>query len=121
MNSQNRQILYLILSVLGATLTWANNIEWMQTLEVQGPAALMQFWSDAFATPVSSSLAWDIIIVFAMGFVFVLAESRRLKMKYWPVLYFVLGNVIAAAFIFPLFMFFRERRLDVLAEVTREP
>lgn len=110
MNTTARQALYLILSVLGATLTWANNLEWMKTLEVSGPAALLQFWSDAFATPVSSSVTWDLLIMGAAGFIVVLVESKRLGMKYWPVIYLVLGNLIAVACIFPLFLFFRERR-----------
>ena len=112
MNTTARQALYLILSVLGATLTWANNLEWMKTLEVSGPAALVQFWSEAFVTPVSSSLTWDLIILATATFIFVVVESKRLGMKYWPVIYLVLGNLIAVACIFPLFMFFRERRIS---------
>jgi len=116
MTTKTRQILYIVLSVLGAVLTWKNNLEWMSTLQVSGPAVLIQFWQDAFATPIASSLAWDILIVAAMGMVFVVVESRRLGMRYWPALYFVLANLVAAAFIFPLFMFFRERRIEALGE-----
>lgn len=116
MNTRTRQIIYLILSVLGVVLTWKNNLEWIGTIQASGPAVLVQFWQDAFATPIASSLAWDILIVAVMGMVFVIVESRRLGMRYWPVLYFVFANFIAAAFIFPLFMFFRERRIEAMGE-----
>jgi hypothetical protein len=112
MNTRHRQAIYLVLSALGAILTWKNNLEWAAGLEVTGPAALAQFWRDAFATPVSASLAWDILIAGTAAFVLVLVESRRLGMRWWPLLYLVLGNLIAAAFAFPLFLFFRERRLS---------
>ena len=111
MNPTTRQAAYLTLSVLGAALTWKHNIEWMKTLDATGLDTLAQFWTDAFATPVSASLAWDVVIVATAGFVFVLTESLRLKMRWWPLAYVVLANGIAAAFAFPLFLFFRERKL----------
>ena len=111
MNTHTRQAIYLTLSALGAILTWKNNLEWMAGLDVSGPAAFARFWEEAFATAVSSSITWDLLIMGAAGFVLVIVESRRLGMRWWPALYFLLGNLIAVACLFPLFLFFRERRI----------
>ena len=110
MDTRVWQGLYAALAVAGAVLTWKNNLEWMAA---EGAAAtLPAFWATAFATPIASSLAWDIVIAGMAVLVLVIVETRRLGMwRWWPVLYFVLANGIAAAFAIPLFLLFRERRL----------
>ncbi len=55
-------------------------------------------------------MTWDLIIMGVACFIVVIVESRRLGMKYRPVIYLVLGNLIAVACIFPLFLSSRERR-----------
>lgn len=109
MDTRLLQALYALLAVLGAVMTWSNNLAWMA--ETPQPT-LSAFWVEAFATPVSSSLAWDILIAGMAGFVLVATEVRRLGMHWgWLVFYLVAGNGIAAAFALPFFLLFRERAL----------
>lgn len=116
-NSTVRQIIYGIIAVLGAVLTWKNNLAWMFAQST--PPSLIDFWTEAFGSHVAASLAWDIVIAGTAGFVLVLTETRRLGMKkYWPVIYLVCGNMIAAAFALPLFLLFRERHMDAGASST---
>jgi len=106
-----RSAVYVVLTLLGVVLTWKNNLAWIA--EVPPDAMLLQqFWIDAFATHIGASLAWDIIVATTAGLVLVIAETRRLGMpRWWPVVYFVLANAIAAAFALPLFLLFRERHM----------
>ena len=110
--SRLRQGLYLGLSASGVLFTWWNNLTWMAATTVEAEAAVLQFWRDAFATAIGRSLAFDIIIIGTAGLILVIAETRRVGMsRWWPILYFFLSNFVAAAFAFPLFLFFRERKL----------
>ena len=114
-----RQLAYLVLSALGAALTWWHNLAWFAEGEL-ADKTLAAFWTDAFASHISASLAWDILILGLAGFVLVWAEAGRTGMsRWWPVAYLVLANAIAAAFAFPLFLFFRERRLQELGGEER--
>jgi hypothetical protein len=112
MGSKARQVLYVVLALLGAGLTWSNNLVWMgNNPDMTNPLA--EFWVEALSSPVGASLAWDIVIAGLAGLVLVVAEQRRLGMRWWwPVLYLVLANLVAAAFALPLFLFFRERAMQ---------
>ena len=114
MNTTIRQAIYLVLSALGVGLTWWQNIAWMMDGD-GGDKSFGAFWLDAFATHASASITLDVLVVTTVGLVLVFAESRRLGMHpWWPVVYLVLSSGIAVAFMFPLFLFFRERRMAAL-------
>ena len=114
MGSVVRQVIYGVLAVLGAVLTWRHNLAWIaDNPDMSNPVA--QFWIDGLATHIGASLAWDIVIAGLAGLVLVVAEQRRLGMsRLWPVAYVVLANGVAAAFALPLFLLFRERSLHHL-------
>ena len=95
------QLLYLALSLLGVVGTWYFN------LQIED---LASFFTDAWATPLSSSLSMDLTVVVLAFFAFMLAERRRRVLS--PVMIgvlMVLTFAVAVAFTLPLFLFFRER------------
>lgn len=110
MNTKLLQALYLGSSVLGLVLTWWHNLAWIT--DGEGSKSFLAFWEAGFVNQVTSSLTLDLLVVGAVSLVFVVAEVRRLKMSaWWPVAYLAISGGVALAFMFPLFLFFRERRL----------
>lgn len=100
-----KPIVYLILAVIGLLGTWYFNIQFA----IQGHS-FAHFIPQAFSTAAGGSLSVDILIAATAGSIWMIIESRRLKIKYiW--LYIVLSFTVAFAFAFPLFLYVRERRL----------
>lgn len=64
----------------------------------------------AFANAWTSSLTIDVIVAATTFSIWVMAEGRRIGMR-WPYLYIIACWAIALAFAFPLFLALRERRL----------
>ena len=103
------QLVYLLLAGAGAILTWYYNLQFSMVTE--GFFDLGEFISGGMANPAAASLTMDITIAAMTGFVWIIIEARRLKMRHsW--LYILLGGTIAFAFAFPLFLFMRERKLS---------
>jgi hypothetical protein len=106
---------YGVLALLGIVIPWSFNIAWMRTSP--SPTAV-QFVVDGMANPASSSLTVDIGIVFVVFCVFVVAEARRLHMK-WMWVLIPYGAMVALASAFPLFLLLRSRHLRLsLATVS---
>lgn len=103
---------YLFLAVLGAVIPWTFN--WQAIQASGGKLGVSDFFVAGFANPIVSSLSADLLIGATAGLTLMLAEGRRLKMR-WLWVYVVLTFLIAFACTFPLFLFFRERRLRELA------
>jgi hypothetical protein len=102
-NWNSRSIVYLLLSVAGLIGTWYFNLLAIK----QG----RDFFADWSSTPAVSSATTDLLIAASAASIFIFYESKRLKMKYgWL---FILGSFVTAiAFTFPLFLAFRERKLN---------
>jgi len=96
-----RQLFYGVAAVVGLALTWWFNLRY------DGSVGYLQAW---FANDASSSAAVDLIVLAVVSSVFIVAESRRLGLR-WPVVYVVVGFVGAMAFAVPLFLLVRERAL----------
>jgi len=93
---------YLILSIIGLVTAWIFN-----GIAVMNQEDYMGAW---FGSAVDWVLSADLTIVAFAVVVFMISESRRLKMKrVW--LYILLSGFTAMAFTFPLFMAMRERQL----------
>ena len=94
--------IYLTLSALGLITAWVFN-----ALAVFEQADYLRSW---FGSSVDWVLSLDLLIVGGAVITFMLVEAKRLKMKrVW--LYFLASGITAMAFTFPLFMFFRERKI----------
>ena len=108
MQTTPRQIVYLVLAVLGLILTWTFNLRFME--QSGGAFDAVAFVKAGYVNPAAASLSNDLLVALATFLVWSFAEARRLHMRHWwavPVLCFG----VAFAFAFPLFLFFRERRL----------
>ena len=98
---------YLALALAGLIGTWCFNVlaiiqmrDYIGDLMTSGPAV--------------SSITVDLLVVAIAGSVFIIVESRRLRMRFgW--LYIAGAAVTAFAFTFPLFLAMRERRMTELA------
>lgn len=98
---KGRQALYFALAIVGALGTWYFNLQ-----------ATDGFFSQMFATPVSSSLSIDILVVVVVFYIWLFTEVKRLAMtRWWLIIILPLTFVIALAFAYPLFLAFRERAI----------
>ena len=103
--------LYLSLAILGILYTWYYNILYFQSVE---NASFIGFMQDAQINFAGKSFGADLTVVVFTFFIFLTTESLRLKIKYWW-LFIPFTFLIAVAFTFPLFLYFRQRKLDELA------
>ncbi|WP_407345478.1 DUF2834 domain-containing protein [Pengzhenrongella phosphoraccumulans] len=94
---------YLGLSLTGLIGTWTFNV-----LAVQQARDFVGDWVGS--GPAVSSLTVDLLVAAVAGSVFIVAESRRLGMR-WGWLYVLASGLTAFAFTFPLFLAMRERDL----------
>lgn len=107
-----REKVYLVLAVLGATVPWYFNLQFMAT--GQGGAA---FVSALWVNAATSSFTVDLGIACIAFVVWLFAETDRLGMRY-PWLYVALTFVVAFACAFPLFLLMRERALPLPIRAT---
>jgi hypothetical protein len=102
-----KQIFYLLLSIIGLIVTWYFNIQWMKTAENKG---LIAFFAEGYVNHATTSLTNDLLVVFLCFCVWVVAESKRIGMRFgW--IYPPLALFVALAFAYPFFLFLRERHL----------
>ena len=94
---------YLSLAVFGLITAWVFNY-----LAVIGGQDYGQAWT---ATAVDLVLTYDLGIVAIAGVIFIFTEGKRLGMKRVWVLV-LLSGITAMAFVFPLFLALRERKLN---------
>ena len=106
-----RTVVYGLLTIAGAAVTWYFNIRFM--LDAGGTFSLAAFIREGFANPAAASLASDVSICAIAFLVWLPFEARRLMMRRWWV-YAVLTLGVAFACAFPLFLLMRERRLQQL-------
>ncbi len=99
---------YLFLAILGAILPTLSNIEF---IKYYGPGFdVISFISMANINPASASLSRDLFIGASAVTIWIVSESRRLRMKnLWIVL--LSTFTIAFAFAAPFFLYLRELRL----------
>jgi hypothetical protein len=104
--------LYLALAVAGGVLPWLANLDYLRQYGSSFDIGL--FVQLANANPAAQSLSRDLLVGASAFTVWMVIESRRLRMRHlWVVL---LSSVtIAFAFAAPLFLCLRERRLAELA------
>lgn len=101
-------IFYLAFAIMGLIIPWYFNIQHILYSPV--PFTVVEYFRQGTATPLAASITFDFFIGTIPAMVWMILEIRRLKMKYlW---FYILGTfAIAFAFTFPLFLFFRERKL----------
>lgn len=101
---------YLLLAIAGLIGTW--------TFNVLAIVQMVDFIGDLVNSgPAVSSISVDLLVAAAAGSVFIIAEARRLRMRFgW--LYVVGAGITAFAFTFPLFLAMRQRQLTRTAHAA---
>jgi hypothetical protein len=96
-------IVYLVLAIVGLVGTWTLNI----LAAASGSDFVTEWMTNGFAT---QSLQVDLLVLAIAAGAFVAVEGRRIGMpRAWLLL--PLAAITAAAFVIPLFLALRERRL----------
>ncbi|MDT7603517.1 MAG: hypothetical protein QOF61_1514 [Acidobacteriota bacterium] len=101
------QWLYLIAALLGAILPLSQLFPFLTTYGFDVPLLFRQL----FQTHVSAFFAMDVIVSSFVLWLFVFSEGRRRGMKnLW--LYVLCNLAVGVSLALPLFLFFRERKLN---------
>ena len=104
------QWLYLVAAVLGTVLPLSQLIPFLATNGLDLPL----FFRQLFQNDVSAFFGLDVIVSSLALWLFVFSEGRRRGMKnLW--LYVVCNLAVGVSLALPLFLFFRERKLDTIS------
>ena len=110
--------LYLALAVAGGVLPWLANLAFLKQYGPSFDVGL--FVGLANSNPAAQSLSRDLAVGATAITIWMVSESRRLRMRGLP---WVLLSCVTVAFAFgaPLFLHLRERRLRELANSSADP
>ena len=113
-NKQKLSYIYLILSILGAILPMMANFDF--AIEYGNSFDIKNFISLANENPAAQSISRDLLVGASAVFIWIVNESKKLKIKNMWVVY--IGTfLIAFAFSAPFFLFLRERRIIELEKI----
>jgi hypothetical protein len=100
------QIIYLILAIVGFALPYSQLIPFL----LDHGLNLSLFWSQLFASQISSAFAVDLFTSSLVFWIFVLKEGTKLQMKFlWG--YVVVNLIVGLSFALPLFLAMRLNHL----------
>ena len=114
MNDASRSItpmewIFVALGVLGLVGTWAQALGYLEHGFVAGN---LQFWRETVATPASTFITVDLLVLAAALFLWMFAEGRRLGIApVWLWGYFLTSTLVGISFAVPLFLAHRHRRI----------
>jgi len=105
MNNKN---LYLFLSLIGLVLPYWFFFSFLNTNGLNVALLIQQL----FANNISTFFAVDLIISIIVFWIYMVGEATKLKMKNgW--LYILASLTVGLSFALPLFLYFRERKLEL--------
>ena len=99
--------LYLLLALAGFVIPYYYFITFLTTHGLNGSLMIEQL----FGTPISTFFAVDLLITAIVFWIFLYREAHRLQMKRWWA-YLVATLLVGPSFALPLFLYFREARLE---------
>jgi hypothetical protein len=103
------ELLLVALGLIGLVGTWAQGFHYLSQGFVAGNVL---FWKETVATPASTFLVVDVLVLAAGVFVLMFAEGRRLGLGAgWLWTYFLLSLFVAVSFAVPVFLAHRQRRI----------
>jgi len=103
------EALLVALGLLGLVGTWAQGFGYLQHGLLAGNVL---FWQQTVATPASTFITVDILVLAAAVFVMMFAEGRRLGIGAgWLWGYFAASLFIGISFAVPVFLAHRQRRI----------
>lgn len=101
------ELIFLAMAIVGVGATWYfNTLFYLETADT----SITNFIAQTITTLPAKSISADISVVATTFLIWVVYEARKIKMKHWW-LFIPFTFLIAIAFTFPLFLFFRERKL----------
>jgi hypothetical protein len=108
------RMLYLVLAIVGFVLPYYFFVSFLRAEGLN----LQLLFSQLFANNISSFLAADLIISAIVFWAFLYRESERHQMRNWW-LYILATLIVGPSFALPLFLYFRQARIEALAPETR--
>jgi hypothetical protein len=103
------EILLVLLGVIGLVGTWVQGFGYLENGLLGGN---ILFWKEAVATPASTFLVVDILVLAAAVFILMFGEGRRLGIGAgWLWGYFLFSLFVAISFAVPVFLAHRQRRI----------
>ena len=105
---RSNSIFFFALSAIGLATAWYFN----SLAVLRGE----NYIADGFTSNVDWVYSLDLLIGGTAGMAFIVIEGRRLKMRFWG-LYIAAAFITAFAFVFPLFLGFRELAMGKQASV----
>jgi hypothetical protein len=95
-------VAYALIAVLALVTTYSELLPFPQGFEA--------FWGELKVNHVSRGIAIDLAFFVLAGAIFIVAEARRLKMRFaW--LYVLLAYLVDVSVFYPIFLIMRERAM----------
>jgi hypothetical protein len=110
----SKKDIYLVLAVIGFIAPYYFFLQ----IPPESASHLPALIQPLFATSFTKGVAMDLTISVIAFWVFVFTEANRLQMKN-PWLYLLATLLVGMSFALPLFLYFRERKLEANGLVTR--
>ncbi len=104
----NRKNVYLVLAVMGLVAPYWFFFNFLNTNGLNLSLLVQQL----FANNISTFFAVDLIISIIVFWICMVREATKLEMKNWW-LYVLASLTIGLSFALPLFLYFRERKLQI--------
>ena len=103
----NRKNIYLVLALIGLVTPYWFLFKFLSANGLDISLLVQQL----FANSISTFFAVDLIISFIVFWVYMTSEAAKLQMKNWW-LYILASLTVGLSFALPLFLYFRERKLE---------
>ena len=104
----SRKSIYLALALIGLFAPYCFFFKYLNANGFDLPLIFQQL----FANNISAFFAVDLIISIIVFWIYMIAEANTLQMKNWW-LYILASLTVCLSFAFPLFLYFRERKLEI--------
>lgn len=106
----NAKKIYLALLTLGITLP----LYFFVPFILQYGLDIEKFFQQLFTNNIGGFFGMDVFVSAVVTIYFILAESRRLQIRYGP--YCLLGLVVGVSVALPLFLYIRQHHLDAMPQ-----
>jgi hypothetical protein len=102
-----RKNIYLVLALIGLIAPYLFFFKFLGTNGLDMALLIQQL----FANNISTFFAVDLIISFIVFWIYMVSEASKLQMRNWW-LYILASLAVGLSFALPLFLYFRERKLE---------
>lgn len=104
----SRKSIYLAMSLIGLLVPYCFLFKFLAANGFN----LQLLFQQLFANNISAFFAVDLIISIIVFWIYMIAEANNLQMKNWW-LYILASLSVGLSFALPLFLYFRERKLEI--------